>query len=247
MKIYFLGTMGWFDTKLGNTLCILVDTGSEYVIFDAGTGFFKIDNYIKDRRPIYLFLSHFHLDHIIGLHTLNKFFFSQGINVFGPTGTQKMFDTVINTPYSKPVRKLKSKIKVKDITRGIKFPINIKYGKLLHTTVCYGYRLSANGKTIAFCTDTGPCVQMKALAKYADLLITEASLPPGTIDRGWPHLNPEQAARAAKVSKVKKMALVHFDAGDYLKEKDIKLAEESARKIFKNTIAARDGFCLDVH
>ena len=68
MKIYFLGTMGWFDTKLGNTLCVLVDTGKEYIIFDAGTGFSKIDNYIKDKRPIYLFLSHFHLDHIIGLH-----------------------------------------------------------------------------------------------------------------------------------------------------------------------------------
>ena len=75
MKIYFLGTMGWFDTKLGNTLCVLVDTGKEYIIFDAGTGFSKIDNYIKDKRPIYLFLSHFHLDHIIGLHALNKFSF----------------------------------------------------------------------------------------------------------------------------------------------------------------------------
>ena len=236
--------MGWFDTKLGNTLCILVDTGCEYVIFDAGTGFFKIDNYIKDKRPIYLFLSHFHLDHIIGLHALNKFSLPQGINVFGPKGTQKMFGLVINTPYSKPIHKLKSKIKVKDITRGLKFPFDIKYKKLLHTTVCYGYRLFANDKTVAFCTDTGPCAQMKALAKNADLLIAESSLPAGTVDRGWPHLNPEQAANAAKTSKAKKLVLVHFDAGDYLKEKDIRLAEESARKIFKNTIAARDGFCL---
>ena len=246
MKVYFLGTMGWFDTKLGNTLCILVDTGSEYVIFDAGTGFSKIDNYIKDSRPIYLFLSHFHLDHIIGLHTLNKFLFSQGINVFGPKGTQKMFDLIINTPYSKPIHKLKSKIKVRDITRGIKFPFNIKYEKLLHTTVCYGYRLAVNGSSVVFCTDTGLCKGIQVLAKNADLLIAESSLPPGTVDRGWPHLNPEQAARAAKASKVRQLALVHFDAGDYLEEKDIRLAEESARKIFKNTIAARDGFCLKI-
>lgn len=246
MKIYFLGTMGWFDTELGNTLCILVDTGSEYVIFDAGTGFSKIDNYIKNKRPIYLFLSHFHLDHIIGLHTLNKFSFPQGINVFGPKGIKKMFDLVINTPYSKPICKLNSKIKVAEIRHKLKFPFDIKYEKLLHTTVCYGYRLSVNDRTIAFCTDTGPCAQMKALAKNADLLIAESSLPSGTIDRGWPHLNPEQAAKSAKAAKAKKLVLVHFDAADYPREKDIRFAEKSSRKIFKNTIAARDGVSLEI-
>jgi ribonuclease BN (tRNA processing enzyme) len=246
MKIYFLGTMGWFDTKLGNTLCVLVDTGKEYIIFDAGTGFSKIDNYIKDRRPIYLFLSHFHLDHIIGLHTLNKFSFPQGINVFGPEGIKKMFSFVINTPYSKPVNKLKSRIKVSEISHKSKFPFNIKYKELLHATVCYGYRLVAGGSSIAFCTDTGPCKAISSLAGSADVLIAESSLLPGIVDRGWPHLNPEQAARAAKASRAKKLALVHFDAGDYLKENDIKLAEKSARKIFRNTIAARDGDCLDV-
>jgi len=241
MRVIFLGTMGWYDGRLGNTLCILVDTGREYVIFDAGTGFSKIDHYIKDKRPVYLFLSHFHLDHIIGLHALNKFVFPQGIKVFGPQGTRKMFNLVINTPYSKPIRKLKSKILVKDINHGMKFPFDIEYRKLLHTTICYGYRLTADGKTLAFCTDTGECKGIRALAKNADVLVAESSLPPGVTDRGWPHLNPEQAARAAKAAKVKKLVLVHFDAGDYPKESDIRLAKKSARKIFKNTIAARDG------
>jgi ribonuclease BN (tRNA processing enzyme) len=79
-----------------------------------------------------------------------------------------------------------------------------------------------------------------------DVLIAESSLPPSIVDRGWPHLNPEQAARAAKISEVKKLVLVHFDAVDYSKESDIKLAEESARKIFKNTTAARDGYSLEI-
>lgn len=246
MRVIFLGTMGWFDTRLGNTLSVLVDTGKEYVIFDAGTGFSKIDNYIKDKRPIYLFLSHFHLDHIIGLHALNKFVFSQGIKVFGPKGTRKMFNLIINAPYSKPIHKLKSEVQVTDITRGFKFPFDIKYEKLLHTTVCYGYRLSANDKTIAFCTDTGPCKGMQVLAKNADVLIAESSLPSGVVARGWPHLNPEQAAGAAKAAKAKKLVLVHFDSGDYPKESDVRIAEKSARKIFRNTIAARDGLYLEL-
>ena len=240
MKVYFLGTMGWFDTKLGNTLCVLVDTGREYVIFDAGSGFSKIDHYIKDKKPIYLFLSHFHLDHIIGLHALNKFVFPQGIKVFGPKGTQKMFNLVINTPYSKPIHKLKSKIKVRDITQGLKFPFDIKYEKLLHTTVCYGYRLSANDKTIAFCTDTGLCKGMQVLAKNADVLIAESSLPSGTVDKGWPHLNPESAAEIAIKAGAKKLALIHFDASLYLNFKMRAEAGRVSKKIFKNTLVCYD-------
>jgi ribonuclease BN (tRNA processing enzyme) len=246
MRIHFLGTMGWFDSKLGNTLCVLVDTGKEYIIFDAGTGIYKIDTYIKDKRPIYLFLSHFHLDHIIGLHILNKFSFSQGIKAFGPKGTEKMFKLVINSPYSKPISKLKTKITVRDLRENLKFPFNIRFKELLHTTVCYGYRLHSEGKVIAFCTDTGPCDGIKELAKDADVLIAESSLPPATVDRGWPHLNPEQAARTARAANAKKLALVHFDSGDYPKDSNIALAKEAAQKIFKNTLAARDGLCLKV-
>jgi len=241
MKVYFLGTNGWCDTELGNTLCVLVESKQAYIVFDAGNGLFKLDKYIKDKRPIYLFLSHFHLDHIIGLHGLNKFNFPQGINVFGPKGIKEMFKLIINAPYSKPINKLKTRIRVSEISGDSKFPFDIEFRKLVHTTQCYGYRLGADNKTIAFCTDTGPCKEMEALARGADLLITECSLPSGKVDKSWPHLNPEQAARIARESKAKKLVLVHFDAGVYLKQKHKDIAQKSARRIFKRALAAKDG------
>ena len=82
MKIFFLGTNGWYDTETGNTLSILIETKHEYIILDAGGGFHKIGRYIKGSKPIYLFLSHMHLDHIIGLHTLVRFNFFQGIDLY---------------------------------------------------------------------------------------------------------------------------------------------------------------------
>ncbi len=42
--VIFLGTNGWYDTNIGNTICILVETKKEYLILDAGNGFYKIDN-----------------------------------------------------------------------------------------------------------------------------------------------------------------------------------------------------------
>ncbi|MCM8797683.1 MAG: MBL fold metallo-hydrolase [Candidatus Omnitrophica bacterium] len=246
MKVYFLGTMGWYDTPLGNTLCVLVDTGKEYIVFDAGGGFTKLDYYIKKANPVYLFLSHFHLDHIIGLHALNKFKFSQGLYVFGPPGTKKMFNLLINPPYSKAVNALKIRVRIKELDRNLRLPFEMEFKELFHTTVCYGYRLSCDDKTVSFCTDTGLCSNLALLAKKADLLIIESALRPGESDKGWPHLNPQQAATVARNCGVKNLALVHFDAADYPCQDDIRAAKEAARKIFKNSIAARDGLCLEI-
>ncbi|MDP3042483.1 MAG: MBL fold metallo-hydrolase [Candidatus Omnitrophota bacterium] len=246
MKLHFLGTNGWFDTRLGNTLSVLLDTAKAYIVFDAGGGFYKLDRYVKENKPVILLLSHFHLDHIIGLHALNKFNFIQGINVFGPKGVSKIFEVIINTPYSMPVKKLKTKLTIKEFSNNLKFPVDIKYRKLLHSSACYGYRVFAEGKSIVFCTDTGPCRNLDLLAKGADVLITESSLAPGQVDNSWPHLNPQQAAGIAKNAKVKRLFLVHFDAGIYLTNKDRILAQSAARKIFKNTLAARDGLGLSI-
>lgn len=73
MRIIFLGTNGWYDTSAGNTVCTLIIAKDFYIILDAGNGLYKIDRHITNGNPVFLFLSHFHLDHIIGLHILNKF------------------------------------------------------------------------------------------------------------------------------------------------------------------------------
>lgn len=240
MKLHFLGTNGWYDTDLGNTLSILLDTAQAYVVFDAGGGFYKLDRYIKENKPIIVLLSHFHLDHIIGLHALAKFNFAQGIKVFGPVGVKKLFSNIINTPYSMPVNKLKTKLTVNEFANDLKLPVDIQYKKLRHVGACYGYRVFAENKVVVFCTDTGPCRNLNLLAKGADVLITESSLPLGKIDNHWPHLNPQQSALIAKQAKVKKLFLAHFDAGVYLTNKDRSLAQSAARKMFKNTFAAKD-------
>ena len=98
MKITFLGTNGWFDTPIGNTICTLIETKSCYIVLDAGNGLRKLEKYIKNEKPIYLFLSHFHLDHIIGFHCKNIFNFKQGIAIYGQKGTKKILNTIRLSP-----------------------------------------------------------------------------------------------------------------------------------------------------
>jgi ribonuclease BN (tRNA processing enzyme) len=79
---------------------LLVETNKEYIILDAGTGFYKVKDYLKARKPVYLFLSHFYLNHIISLHTLNRLHLAQRLDVYGPPPLKKVFDTFINKPYT---------------------------------------------------------------------------------------------------------------------------------------------------
>ena len=242
MRIIFLGTNGWYSTNLGNTVCILIETKTHNIILDAGDGFHKIDQYIDNDKPIIILLSHLHLDHIIGLHTLAKLRFSQEIILYGYKGTKKGIGRTIRHPYSSPIANLPLNFQVNDLKEGdhnIGFPITSKL--LVHADPCLGYRMLIENKIITYCTDTGVCDNMYELAKDADLLITECSYKPGQEEWGWPHLKPEDAADVALKSDAKKLILTHFDASTYLTIQERKEAEEIARKTFKNTFIASDG------
>jgi len=242
MRITFLGTNGWYDTDTGNTTCVLVETDSCYVVLDAGNGIYKLDRYVKDYRPIYLLLSHLHLDHVCGLHILNKFNFSQGINVCINEGDRKHLEALINIPYTLPFNRLPYPVKVLEIPKesgSLPFPLECKF--LKHSVPTLGFRISIEDKVIAYCPDTGYCEEALALARDSDLLIAECSYLPGEEHDCWPHLNPEMAAKLALKAGVKRLALVHFDASRYVTFEDRGKAEAEAEKIFPAMFAAKDG------
>ncbi len=216
MRVIFLGTNGWYDTETGNTVCTLMEADDCFVILDAGNGLYKLDQHIRSKKQIYLFLSHFHLDHVVGLHILNKFNFIQGITIYGQAGTKHILSTIINEPYTVPLARLPFVTGVHDLSEGshnIPFLVNCKF--LLHSSPCLGYRFELEGKIITYIPDTGICENALDLAKNADLLIAECSFKMGQRNVKWPHLNPEDAVQIAKQAGAKKLALTHFDANIY--------------------------------
>jgi len=91
LKIVFLGTNGWYSTNVANTICTLIEMDTRYIVLDAGDGIQHLDKYVTDQtKPIDIFLSHFHLDHVIGLHIQPKFrFLNNKIRIFAQTGAKK--------------------------------------------------------------------------------------------------------------------------------------------------------------
>ncbi len=246
MKLTFLGTNGWFDSGTGNTPSALLETSKYYIIFDAGFGLAKVDEHIKDDKPIFLFLSHFHIDHICGLHVLPKFNFKQPLTIFGRKDLKKLFKTVINHPYTAPLSYLSYKVNLVPLKEGsYQKPFSFSCKQLKHTDTALGYRLNIDGKIVVYCSDTAICENDALLAQDADLLIHECAFVPGETSN-WGHSNPEEVAAMAKKANVKQLALTHFGAARYSSLEIRKNSENVAKAIFPNTIAATDGLVLVV-
>lgn len=246
MRIHFLGTTGWFCTDQGETTCLLIDAQEAYVILDAGNAFRKVDRLLVDpKKPVYLFLSHFHLDHVYGLHTLPKFRVPQGITVIGQPGLRTHLQTLINTPWTCPIDKLKTHLTLREVEPGAHtdpFPFSCQF--LAHTDPCFGYRFTLEGKTVSFCTDTGRCDNLVALGHRADLLITECAWRVRQQTPGWPHLAPEDAAEAARDAQARQLALMHFEAQGYTEHAHRADALQRALAIFPKTMISHDGMVL---
>lgn len=246
MKITFLGTNGWFDTGCGNTICTIIETKSAYIILDAGNGIHKADKYIKKDLPVYLFLSHFHIDHIEGLHLLAKFRF-RSLDIIGQTGTRAMIREFLAPKYSIPVHKLPFPCKVRDINEGRhNSPCKFTALELVHASTCLGYRLKIEDRIISYCTDTGYCKNSVELSRNADLLISECALLSGQTSDYWPHMNPQLAAELALESKAKRLALTHFDAALYTTMAKRAKAQKHAQKIFPHTFSTRDRLSINI-
>lgn len=244
MEIVFLGTNGWYDTLAGNTICILIRSRHHDILLDAGDGIHKLDRFIEE-GPVHLFLSHFHLDHISGLHILNKFHLSEGLHIYGQPGTRRTLDAIVNRPFTVPLKELPYPVDVAELEPGLHeqpFPLECRF--LEHTSPCLGYRFHLDDRIIAYCPDTGLCENAVSLARGADLLIAECSLRPGETSPEWPHLNPEDAVSLARKAGAKKLALVHFDASRYPTVEDRLDAASSVN--YPGLIVALDDMAIDM-
>jgi ribonuclease BN (tRNA processing enzyme) len=247
MKVTFLGTNGWYDSVTGNTCSALVQSKDYDIIFDAGNGIAKADRYITQKKPVFLFISHLHIDHIAGLHTLVKFRFREGLNICVQAGCEKLLNAFVAEPFTVPFDQMPFPVKIHGLHEGLNsLPFPVECQPLVHPVPCYGFRIKIDGRVISYCTDTGVCDNAIRLAHDADLYISECSLRPGEESPGWPHLNPDEAIGIARKANAKRLVFTHFGAENYKT-----LAErEEVQKRFEvdcpGLVAATDGLTIEV-
>ena len=181
MKVTFWGVRGSIPTPGyetarygGNTLCVevsLVEYGRTIVI-DAGSGIRRLGLDLMarpgraSRVKLDLFLTHTHLDHILGLPFFQPLYRSDTqVSLYGPvTSSEGSLKKVIGGQLSYqyfPVRQveLAADIRYVDLAEGvydIGDGIRISATYLNHPLLCLGYRLESRGKVLCTAFDTEP-------------------------------------------------------------------------------------------
>ncbi|MDD5253786.1 MAG: ribonuclease Z [Candidatus Nanoarchaeia archaeon] len=100
------------------------------------------------------------------------------------------------------------------------------------------------GRKLSIVLDTIFFPGLYKIAKNSDLFVCESThlSREQKESNDYEHLTSEQAAITAKKAKVKKLILTHFSQ----RYKDVMPLEKEAKKIFKNTITAKDLMTINV-
>jgi ribonuclease BN (tRNA processing enzyme) len=101
-------------------------------------------------------------------------------------------------------------------------PLRIEPVRVAHPVPAFGLRVTAQGRTLAYTGDTGPCDALDRLAAGADLLLAESSFRHGEDNPDDLHLTGREAGEVAARNDLRRLVLTHvppwYDVADMLVE-----------------------------
>lgn len=144
LSVAFLGTGGPVPTALRGTASVLVTRGGERLMFDCGEGTQRqLRSSVGLVQVDELYLTHFHLDHCLGLPGLLKTYDlndrSEPLQLFGPVGMHKLMDD-----FSPLIGRLGFHVEVEELEPGDIVghdQYEIEAFKVEHRTRALGYAL----------------------------------------------------------------------------------------------------------
>jgi ribonuclease Z len=234
MRLVLLGTGGYFPTDERHTACMMLPEAG--VVLDAGTGMCGIGEYVcTDRLDI--FLTHAHLDHIVGLTYLVNLVPADVLRQTSVHGKVEKLAAVREHLFAEPIFPVQPTFQFRPLDGPCTLSDGGKltYFPLQHPGGSIGYRLDWPGHSMAYVTDTtaAPDADYVAHLCGVNLLLHEANFP---VDVGnkpviTGHSTLEAAAEVATAAEVGHIVLVHPDPiiGD-----DRAFDVAAARRIFKN-------------
>src|SRR5258705_8413222 len=203
MRIIMLGTGAALpDPDRCHTSVLLTLGNGRHFLIDCGHGATRqlIRANVNPADVAHLFLTHLHHDHVCEFPFLVISSWILGrigtLDVRGPRGTKNLanhlfeggaFDADIRARSAYPLRQANIEAVRPDVTEfdeGVIFcdhDIKITAALVEHIpseiSPCYGFRIEAEGKIIAFSGDTAPCEAIARLSRGADLLTMNARSP----------------------------------------------------------------------
>jgi ribonuclease BN (tRNA processing enzyme) len=216
IKITVLGSGGWIPTRKRETSSYLLQIDKKLIILDAGSGISRLSEYkniLENYSEVSIILSHYHLDHIIGLSYLPAFIKNKVLNIFAPSkkyyenNASEILSDFTSFPFfSKNIKNFAKVVNLYEYdTQGF-FIDELKIGicEQKHTAPSFGITV---GKYLHYATDTSVIKRTFEIAKDVDLLLHECWQIKANAKSG--HTSIEELLNYSK--KIKKMALIHIN------------------------------------
>ena len=218
MRLVVLGSGGWIPTGRRETCCFAVRRDSEVLIVDAGTGLRRLlerTDVLEGATAVNIVLSHFHLDHVVGLGYLPALRIPKVTVIWGPgaglygVSTREILERLLVSPFfTAGLASIASD--VLDVTEG--------------SVACGGFGLLARRQdrhseptlalrvedAVTYCTDTAFDLENARFASGSALLLHEAWHAGAETDDEI-HSAAGEAGRIAREAAVGRLVLVHVN------------------------------------
>ena len=245
MRLAMLGTGGYYPSETRHTACMMLP--AEGIVLDAGTGMFRLPRYLQTDQ-LDIFLTHAHLDHVVGLTYLVGILHGRalaGVTIHGQADKLAAIQEHLFSEYIFPVqptwtfRPLDDETQLPGAGRLTCFPLDHPGGSV-------GYRLDWPGHSMAYVTDTtaGADCDYQRHIGGVDLLLHECNFTDAqaALAATTGHSCTTPVATLARQAAVGRLVLVHVDP---TVEGPDPVGLDAARAIFPATDLAADGMELD--
>ena len=241
MRLTILGSAGWMPTDDRETACYAIRDEDRLLVLDAGTGLRRLitePTLLAGVRGIDLVLSHFHLDHVVGLSYLAGV--DRPVTVHGPGDwlydrpTAEILDELLRAPYQASQRVCSVRELAEDGLGWAGHRLRVRH-QSTHTAPSVAYRLD---DFLGYCTDTCHDPGNAEFTAGCELLLHEAWSTEDASELG--HSSAGQAADIARRAGVGRLLLIHLPPG-----RDAQTLLAQAIAGFPATALATDGSRFD--
>ena len=258
----------------GDTTSLMVEgADGTRLIIDMGTGLRSIDKKIRrtrEQRLLNIFLTHYHLDHLIGLPAFSPLYDSTWtLKINGPRLEGFSVGEVMHRILARPfwplqMEAMRAEVQFSDLenpgpdSQRLVGGMQVRWCPIHHPGGCVAYRIDepATGASMVFATDiewhesTGleraDFIRLCTVPKPADVLLFDGQFSPETSGkyRGWGHSSWKEAVEVATTAGIRRLFIIHHSP----ERNDISLhaIEGEAQKMLATARLGRQGHTIEI-